>query len=94
MVDVPFCFGFLLHYIIPGVDFIFGIVFKKVERSPGKVEYVSVGFGKKLYDILTEFSLCTFMRFVNDEHIVLCLKYCRVLVEFSSCELRSTQILH
>ena len=94
VIDVPFCFGFLLHDIVPGVDFVFGVVFKKVEWSAGKVKYVSILFGKKFYDVLTEFRLGTFMRFIDDKHVVLCLEYCRVLIEFSSCELRSTQVLH
>ena len=74
VIDVPFCLCSLLHYIVPGVDFIFRVVFKKVEWSTGKVEYVSICLGKKFYDVLTEFGLGTFVSLINDEHIIFSLE--------------------
>ena len=38
VIYIPLSFGSLLHDIIPCVDFIFRVVFKKIEWSTGKVE--------------------------------------------------------
>ena len=94
MIYIPFSFGSLLHDIIPCVDFIFRVVFKKVEWSTGKVEYVGICLGKKFYDVLTEFGLGTFVSLINDEHIIFSLEDCGVLIEFSSSELGSSEVLH
>ena len=55
---------------------------------------MGICLGKKFYDVLTEFGLGTFVSLINDEHIIFSLEDCGVLIEFSSRELGSSEVLH
>ncbi|GJG31037.1 hypothetical protein PRBRB14_19160 [Hallella multisaccharivorax DSM 17128] len=70
----PWCSGHislcpLLHHIIPGEDFVFGVLVKKIEGRPGELKNLCAWFRQFLNDRLAQFCLNSLMRFVNNQKI-------------------------
>ena len=94
MFRVPLCLFLLLHDIVPCIDVAFTELIEQIERRAGQSQHFGARFAQLFYDMITQFGLCAFVGFVNDDKIPIQVKYRVVFIEFSADTFGTAQILN